>query len=576
MFKLSEAKLVIIVAALSQLTMQLIANMATVIIPEMAMEMTVSTDLQLYVNIIYLCSLVATSIPLAKVISQYGVKKSVKISCYLLIISLLLCGFSFNFYIILIARLIQGICCASLGISIYMMLVEELEDEELGTALGLVGSCGYVGLMLAPSITGFVAYLSNWRMAFLILIPLFIFQLILLYGIKSEWTQEKRPIDNIGSLLYMLMMVLFTIGLTELDSVANFCLLVSIILVPLFIKYEKKQEYPIVNVKLFRNVKMMIGTYAAMATYFVTTIGITVLTFHLVYPGDMDLSLVGLILLVTPLTMVFVSIIAGKMSSKVDPRLISGSALLVIFVSMIMMACLTYLPLEWIIVACVIQGIGHGFFSSPNNKYVLTLPEEKDLADTSAILATSKEFGKIVSTGIYSLLFVFLLEDVVLGPAQFDNALMFTNHIMMVITQLLAISAAILLFYSYFKYERYENETILNMVYNLVPAKFKDAAKESLNLKDSAIDTTVKIRDLMDMNYVRQTASNIKDTTVDAASTIKDTTVDTAVSLKDTTVDAASTIKDTTVDTASTIKDTSVDTAKSTKDKAINLKDKLK
>ena len=550
MLKLTEERLIIIVAALSQLTVQLVANMATVIIPEIAMELNISADMQLYINIVYLCSMVAIAVPLAKVISQYGVKKSVKTSCWLLIISLLLCGFGVNFYMILAARLIQGISCASLGISIYMMLVEELEDEELGTALGLVGSSGYVGLMLAPSLTGFITYLTDWRIAFLSLIPLFIVQLIILSQVDSEWIGEKQPIDNIGSLIYMLIMVLFTIGLTNLGSFYSLCLLICIVLVYVFITYEKKQEYPVLNVRIFKNIKLMIGTYAAMSAYFVTTIAITVLTYHLIYPMGMDLSLVGLVLLVTPLTMVFVSILAGKMSGKYDPRLISGFALLLILVAIVMFACLSYLSLELIILACFIQGVGHGFFSSPNNKYVLTLPDEKDLGDTSALLSTSKEFGKIVSSGIYTLLFTFLLEDVVLGPPQYDNALMFTDHLMMAISEVMLVSAAIFLFYSYFKYERYENENILKMVYNIVPARFKDRAREAWNLKDSAVETTLNFKDVFYLSTV--------------------------VKVSKATKDAAVNLKDTTIDTATNIKDGTIETAKNTKDTAMNLKDKFK
>ena len=576
MLKFSEEKLIIIVAALSQLAMQLVANMATVIIPEIAMELSISADLQLYINIVYLCSLVASCIPIAKVVSQYGVKKAVKISCWLIIFSLLLITFTASFVTILIARFIQGICCATLGITIYMMLVEELDDEELGTALGLVGSSGYVGLMLAPSITGLITYFFDWKVAFMSLIPIFLIQLLLLSMIKGEWKQEKSPFDRVGSLIYIVMMILFTVGLTELDSVLNLCFLISIILVPVFLRYEKRQDHPIVNVKLFRNVKMMIGTYAAMATYFVTTIATTVLTYHLVYPADMDLSLVGLVLLATPITMIFVSAMAGKLSGKIDPRLISGAGLMIICVSMVMFAALNFLSIELIIVACVIQGIGHGLFSSPNNKYVLTLPDEEDLSDTSAILATSKEFGKIMSSGIYTLLFAFFLEDVVLGPTKYDGALVFTNHIMMVITIILVISAAILIFYSYFKYERYENPAILAMVYRLIPDRFKDGARVALNLKDTAIDSTLNLRHVFKLdnviNITKDTAISIKDTTIDTATSLKDTTMDTAVNIKDTTVDTATNIKDSTIDTASNIKDTTFDTATNIKDKIIEKK----
>ena len=471
--KISPKKLVIIVAALSQLYMQLIANMATIIIPEIAMELNITSEVQLWINIIYLCSLVAISIPLSKLISQYGVKKSVMMSYILGIISLLLCGCSVNFYMILAGRLLQGICCASLGMSIYIMLVEELDEKALGTALGLVGSSGYVGLTLAPSLTGMITSFSGWRIAFLLLIPLFIIQLILLFSIKTEWIREKIPIDKTGSLIYILMMVFFTIGLAKLDTVYNIFLLFSLILLPIFIIYEKKQEYPVLNIKLFKNIQLSIGFYAAMITYFVTSIAITVLTYHLIYPMDMNLSTVSLIMLITPVTMVFISVIAGKLSGEIDPRLISGCALIIIFVSMLMFSYLEYLSLGLILVACLIQGIGHGFFSSPNNKYVLTVVDDDDISDTSAILSTSKEFGKIISSGIYTLLFSLMFKDVVLGPPEYDNTLLFTNHIMMVITCVLTLSAIVLLFYSLYRYVKVETPSHSKLARRIKQANIK-------------------------------------------------------------------------------------------------------
>ncbi|MBE6502900.1 MAG: MFS transporter [Methanobrevibacter sp.] len=44
----------------------------------------------------------------------------------------------------------------------------------------------------------------------------------------------------------------------------------------------------------------------------------------------------------------------------------------------------------------IVQGIGHGLFSPPNNRYVLTLVDD-DLGDASSMLTSSKEIGKTVS-----------------------------------------------------------------------------------------------------------------------------------------------------------------------------------
>lgn len=474
MSKINEEIIIIMVAALSQFTVHLIANMATIIIPEIAMELNIGADFQLWINLIFLCTLIAVAIPLAKVMAAYGLKKSLKVTFILLIISLLMVSFSVNFYMILLGRLIQGMCHAAMTICAYAMLVEELDDEPLGTALGIVSSCGYIGLMMAPSVTGFISNLFGWRMPFLLLVPLYIFQLFLLSRIKSEWVLEEKPTDLIGSIICMSTMVLFTIGLTFLDTFGVVPLIVTVILFVLFYRYEKRLDHPIIDINLFKNLRFVIGNYSAMVTYFVTTIATTVLTYHLIYILDLDMDFICTLLLVTPIVMIFVSVISGKLSSRHDPRVISGLALVALLFSNIMVAYLIYLTIPLIIVACIFQGLGHGFFSSPNNKYVLTLVDEEDLGDASALLALSKSFGRIFSTAIYTLLFSIVFGNIVLKPGMYNYLLYNTNFVMMVITCFITVTGIVLLFYSKYRYEQYENPAIVRLANRLKSKWFRD------------------------------------------------------------------------------------------------------
>ena len=95
-FKLSQKKATLIVVAVSQLIIQLIANMTVIALPDIANELNFSAEAILWVNIIYLMSFVAFSLPFAKIVSQYGVKKSTKVSLLLLFFSILISVFSIN------------------------------------------------------------------------------------------------------------------------------------------------------------------------------------------------------------------------------------------------------------------------------------------------------------------------------------------------------------------------------------------------------------------------------------------------------------------------------------------------
>lgn len=457
---ISEKKVIVLVAAIAQLIQQLIANMTIVALPQILIDFNFSSDTIMWVNLIYLCALVAVCLPFAKIISQYGVKRCIVVSVIGLLISVAISVLSLNQFMLLFARLIQGFTSASLSISLYVMIAEGLPENEMGSALGIVGSAGYVGMLIAPSFMGFMISVANWRFAFLILIPILMLILFLLSKIETEWASEKVEIDNIGSLLYVLGMALFTYGVTILDEFGSIPIIISFILFLLFLRYEKKHPNPIYNLKLLRNIKYVIGNYAAMVTYFTTTIAITALTFHLQYILDFEEYIIGLILIISPIIMIGMSGLAGRLSNKIDPRIISGIAMSFICISMVMFFFIDFLPFNIILVACALQGIGNGLFSAPNNKYVLTLVDEKDLPDASSLLSTSKEFGKILSGGIYTLILSIYIGNQALGPEHLDELLIVSTNLMMFINAILAFSAALLLFYSKYKYDHDMNSPI--------------------------------------------------------------------------------------------------------------------
>lgn len=458
--------------------MQLIANMTIVALPNISESLNFSADIIMWVNLIYLMSFVAFSLPFAKVISQYGIKKCTKISLILLFVSGLLSFLSVNQYMFLLSRLMQGLTSASLAISIYVMIVEEFSESALGTALSMVSSAGYIGMLMAPSFMGFMIYIANWRYAFLILIPILGILLYILHNIEHEWSSEKKPIDNIGSVIYVVAMILFSYGITELKKFGLIFLIISLVLIVIFIKVEKRFEDPILNLNLFKNIRYVIGNYAAMATYFTTTITITALSLHLQYVLTIGEYIVGMILIIAPIIMIGMSNIGGMLTNKYDPRVISGIAMLFLFMSTSLFFVLDFIPFELILVACALQGVGNGLFSAPNNKYVLTIVDKKDLADASSVLSSSKEFGKILSAGIYSLILSIFVGNQALGPKHLNPLLIQSTNAMMFICLLITLSAAILLFYSKFgfKDEGYDPK-VIEIFKSIEPERIKKRRK---------------------------------------------------------------------------------------------------
>ena len=468
-FKISDKKSTLIVVAISQLIIQLIANMTVIALPGIAIELNFSAEAILWVNIIYMMSFVAFSLPFANIISQYGVKKSTKISLLLLLFSILISAFSINDFMFLLSRLMQGFSAAILAISLYVIVVEEFEDSEIGSALGVVSSAGYVGLLIAPVFMGLAISVLSWKWAFLMVLPIIAILLILLNGIDYEWATEKKPVDNKGSLIYVVMMCLFTYGMTLLDEFGIVFVVVSVILFIILIKVEKSVPEPIFNFELLKDAKYVIGNYAAMITYFTVTITITVLALHLQYVLNVEEIVVSFILLIAPIIMIGISGFSGRLSNRIDSRIISGVAMMFICVSSVIFFFVDFIPFNIILVGCALQGIGNGLFSAPNNKYVLTIVDEKDLPDASSVLSTSKELGKILSAGIFAVILSIFIGNQQLGPNHIDHLFVQSANLMMFICILLNLSAVILLFYSKFRYDYVANESAVRFFKRIAP-----------------------------------------------------------------------------------------------------------
>ena len=403
-----ENKWVIVLGCLLLFCVQFIANMVTVALPTIEVDLNLNVEMLNAINLVFLITSVSLMLPLGKYVSKYGIGKYLKGSIVLMGVGLLLSACSTDINTLLISRVIQGVATAIINGAMYVIVAVQLPSDKLGYALGIMGSCGYIGLCLSNTVSGMVVYYFSWRAVFLILIPVYAITLGILIKLNKEWhTEDVREIDHVGSILY--------------------------------------------DLGLLKNFQYVLGNYSAFVMYFMTFIASYILNFYLQNALGYDSRFAGLFLLATPIAVVLVSSFAGKLSDKRDERTISSIALTFILVDVVILFFMDCLPLYVLLIACVLQGIGHGLFSSPNNRFVLTIVDKKDLADASAMLSTSKDVGKSVSLSLFSIICGF-----VLGASNTLNknihSFLTSSKIMLGIVILLGLSSIILLVLSRVRY----------------------------------------------------------------------------------------------------------------------------
>ena len=449
-------KLILITGCLLLFLTSFVGSMMTVALPIISTQMNLSISMTNAISLVYLIAAMALPVPLSVYVGYFGIKKYTLIGIVLLTFGVVMSIFSQDIWMLLLSRLVQGIAVSALAVAIHMPIASSMPEEKVGWALGIVGSSGYLGLTTAPAITGFILAFFSWQSIFIVVLPICIVIFLLILKIESKNIIEKNPVDHIGSVLFIAACVILITGLNDINTYGIISLVLSAVLfIALFI-YERNRTNQLYNFGLFKNLEYVIGNVAAMISYFVTNLATSyIVTFYLSLVLHLDSIVVGLLLLINPIIMVIFSPMAGRTADKYDPKILSSIALFILMCAMIVFYFVDVLPFYFIIVGLVLQGLGQAIFSSPNNKTVLTLVTDDDLADASAMLSSCKELGKSLGVASYTAVFSFLAGvNAVLG----DNTeyILTTNHSLIIVTIALLIVGIVLLNYSRIRYPKNE------------------------------------------------------------------------------------------------------------------------
>lgn len=437
---------VIIIGILCSFAVAFNSNALSVALPTIANDFQISNIMQNWIVNVYLLVIAITSVPFGKICGKYGLKRTLIIGLLIYIIGAVLSGIAPNEIFILLARIIQAVGSSILFVNVMAMITAQISPQKRGQAVGLTVMGVYVGLTSAPTIGGLLVQYSSWRSIFYITLPLIFISIFLLSRISSEWSMDVDvPLDVKGSILYMLGISLLMYGFTVLNEMTGLLLaVVGVVVLIIFAKYELKIQNPIYDIKLFYNLKYASSNIASFISYFATFVVTYILNYHFQYLNGLKPETTGIILIVSPLLMAIVAPFSGKLSDKIEPKIIASAGMAMVTIAMFILTFLNEsTPLYMIIIAMILQGVGFGLFSSPNSNIILGSVEKKDIPTASASLSTVRTIGQSFSLGLLTLIFSFVMGNVQIVPSNY-HLLVQSSHITMIFSTILCVIAVIL------------------------------------------------------------------------------------------------------------------------------------
>ncbi|ABO49141.1 major facilitator superfamily MFS_1 [Desulforamulus reducens MI-1] len=409
-------------------------------IPSIGKEFGSSALLLGWVATSYLLASAAFLVPFGRLADIVGRKKIFILGISLFGLFSGLCGFAWSIESLIAFRVLQGIGSAMIFGTSMAILTSVFPPQERGKVLGISVATVYTGLSLGPVLGGIMNHNLGWPSIFyftaVIALAVFLFTV---WKLEGEWAGARgEKFDLMGSILYSVGLVSFMYGISSVDSSvwAKYILLVGLVVLIAFVKYEMKVKQPVLNLSLFsKNLTFAFSNLAALINYSATFALGFLLSMYLQVVLGYNSQTAGLILLSQPVIMAILSPFAGTLSDRVDPRLVSSWGMSITTLGLFIFCFLSKTTPIWLLILNLgLLGIGFALFSSPNTNSVMGSVEKRFYGVASSTLGTMRLTGQTISMAIVTLLLTIYVGNVKLSETSADMLIKGTKIAFIVFT----------------------------------------------------------------------------------------------------------------------------------------------
>ncbi|MBU4138388.1 MAG: MFS transporter, partial [Euryarchaeota archaeon] len=277
----------------------------------------------------------------------------------------------------------------------------------------------------------------GWRSIFASYLPLELIILALtLLKMNGEWADAKgEKLDIVGSSVYGFSLAAMMYGFSILPGIQGTQLILASVLgLAAFVKWEMKARFPVLDMNLFlKNMVLTLSMLAALINYSATFAVAFFMSLYLQNVKGFDPQTAGLILVAQPVVMAAFSPVAGKLSDKIEPRLVASAGMAFTTAGLLLLGFLNVgTPVEYIVASLIILGFGFALFSSPNTNAVMSSVEKRFYGVASATLGTMRLTGQMLSMGIATLIVAVYMGNVQITPEYYPLFMKSANAAFMV------------------------------------------------------------------------------------------------------------------------------------------------
>jgi len=419
-------KTALIISVLNSFITPFMGSSINIALPAIERDFHVDAVLLSWIATSYLLAVAVFLVPSGRLADIYGRKRIFTAGVFLFLISSIACAVSFSTGMLIFFRIFQGIGNAMVFATGMAILVSVYPPRERGKVLGLNVAAVYIGLSVGPFLGGILTQYLTWRSVFLMTVPLCIIILTLLFWrLKGEWADARgETFDLTGSIIYAIAIIGIIFGISLLPSLRSiWIIIVGVIAFFAFVKWELRVAHPVFKVSLFKTNRVFaMSNLAALISYSATFALTFLLSLYLQYIKALSPQVTGLVLIAQPVMMALLSPTAGKLSDRIEPRIVATSGMVLTTIGLFPLIFLDQTTSLGYIIGClVLLGIGFALFSSPNTNAIMSSVEKRFFGIASGAVGTMRSLGMMVSMGISTVIFSIFIGRTQISVEQYPQ-----------------------------------------------------------------------------------------------------------------------------------------------------------
>jgi drug resistance transporter, EmrB/QacA subfamily len=333
-------------------------------------------------------------------------------------LSSILCSLSFNIFMLVTFRVIQGIFSGLIIPTTMTIIYQVISRKKHAFAVSLWSMASMLAPALGPTLSGWLVQYYSWKAIFMVNVPIGIVAIILVIRFIPQYNLAKNSsFDFIGLTAVIILSLSILIAFSEgslwgwISFKTISLILIGVISLTIFVKRELKISSPALNIRVFKFTHYTVSIIAVSIVTMALYAGTLLTPLFLQNSQHLSTLDTGLILLPPSLAMAFMMPLVGTLYNRIDPRILIMTGICFMALGSWEMSNLLYNTSHlYIIFWMTIRYIGISFSTMPiTNSGMSIIPKELS-GHASSINNWLRQVSSSLAIGVFSSLLVIRTE----------------------------------------------------------------------------------------------------------------------------------------------------------------------